>query len=333
MSGENPVVLRSVWPSIGFDLVTLRLLTAAAEESSFAGAAARENISLSAVSRRITDLEARLGIALFNRHDRGVTLTAAGEALIEHLRDVFVRFERMVLDMEGFRKGARGRVRVHTHMSAASSTFPTTLADFLNQHPAIELELQEHVSLDIVHAVRIGTADIGLISGRVPTKDLEVLPWHEDELIGVVPRDHPLAQRDSVTLADMAREPFIVIQRDAALINLYREQLRILGITFRDRIHAASSASICKMVSAGLGVAILPSSSVNAQDPSLRIAAIALDESWSSWPLAICYQNRENLSMAARLFVDFLLAQPPVQPAVNRFAKIRPTDEAGDVII
>src|SRR6266851_24534 len=179
-SNSDMPAARSIWPAIGFDLVTLRIFAAAAQERSLAGAASREHLSLSAVSRRISDLEARFGVMLFDRHDRGVALTPAGDALMAHLRSVFVLFERMALDMEAFRDGARGCVRIHAHMSAASSVFPLKLAAFLADHPGIDVEVEEHVSLDVVHAVQVGMADVGLISGNIPIGDLHAIQWRED---------------------------------------------------------------------------------------------------------------------------------------------------------
>jgi DNA-binding transcriptional LysR family regulator len=120
-----------------------------------------------------------------------------------------------------------------------------------------------------------------------------------------------LASLGSVTLADLSRYPFIVMQRDTALLGLYREQLRMLGMPFRDRVHAASSASICKMVSAGLGVAILPSTSVNAQDKTLQMVPIELRESWARRPLMLCVRDRSRIAMATRLLLDFLIANRP----------------------
>lgn len=313
MSDEHQsFAARSVWPTIGFDLVTLRIFAAAAEEHSLGGAAVRENLSLSAVSRRIADLEARFGISLFDRHDRGVTLTAAGSSLLAHLGNVFTLFERMVLDMEAFREGARGIIRIQAHMSAASSVFPSVLAQFLASNPGIDVDVQEHVSLDVVHAIQTGMADLGLISGSVPTGDLETFPWHEDELVAVIHPKNPLAGRASVTLADLGPFPFIVMQRDTTLLGLYREQLRMLGLPFRDRVHAASSASICKMVSAGLGVAILPSTSVNAQDKTLQMVSITLKESWARRPLMLCVRDRSRIARATRLLLDFLTMNKPL---------------------
>lgn len=302
---------RSVWPTIGFDLVTLRIFAAAAEEHSLGGAATRENLSLSAVSRRISDLEARFGITLFDRHDRGVTLTAAGASLLAHLRNVFTLFERMALDMEAFREGTRGIIRIQAHMSAASSVFPRVLAQFLEKNPGIDVDVQERVSLDVVHAIQTGMADLGLISGSIPTGDLQTFPWHEDELVAIVPARNPLVTSGSVTLADLAHYPFIVMQRDTALLGLYREQLRMLGLPFRDRAHATSSASICKMVSAGLGVAILPSTSVNGLDKTRQMVSIKLKESWARRPLMICVRDQSRIAMAARLLLDFLIDNKP----------------------
>jgi len=74
--------------------------------------------------------------------------------LLAHLRNLFSLFERMVLDMEAFREGTQGCIRIQAHMSAASSVFPRLLARFLDRNPGIDVDVREHISLDVVHALQ-----------------------------------------------------------------------------------------------------------------------------------------------------------------------------------
>src|SRR3954452_3509199 len=200
------------WAALGLDLVTLRIFKAAVEERSLARAAEREHLALSALSRRIADMEARLGTALLRRHDRGVEPTAAGEVLLRHLGPLFDLLDRAFADVEAFAAGARGHVRLHANISAVAGFLPAALAGFLATNPGVEVSLEERLTSDILHAVRTGAADLGLGSGivRGASPELQLIPWREDRLVAVLPADHPLAaERAPVRFAELAAEPFV----------------------------------------------------------------------------------------------------------------------------
>jgi DNA-binding transcriptional LysR family regulator len=298
--------LNNTWKSLGLDLVSLRVFIATAEECSLAKAAVRENIAHSAVSRRITDLESRAGVQLFERHDRGVVLTAAGGMLLEQFRNVAQLLDRIALDLEEIRGGVRGHVRVDANMSAVSGALPGKIADFLAAHPGIDIELNEHTSLDILHAVRTGTTDIGFVSGTVDPQGLQLIPWQSDELVGILPPGHELAAKTDLELADLLSYPFIGMQRDSALLALYRTHAKAMGAVLRERVHAASFDTVRNLVAAGLGVAILPAGVVRPFEASLGFEVRSLRESWALRPLVLCVRDIKRLSAAGRLLIDHL---------------------------
>jgi DNA-binding transcriptional LysR family regulator len=300
------------WAALGLDLVTLRVFKAAVEERSLARAAERERLALSALSRRIADIEARLGTALLRRHDRGVEATAAGEALLRHLGPLFDLLDRAFADVEAFAAGARGHVRLHANISAVAGFLPEALAGFLAANPGIEVSLEERFSADILHAVRTGAADLGLVSGTVrATPELRLLPWREDRLVAVLPTDHPLAARaEPLRFADLAAEPFVGLSPAMALQQLYRREAEGIGLALRERVNVASFDGVRRMVEAGLGVAILPEAGAEPRAATMAIAVRPLDEPWAARPLALCVRrDPEALPAAARLLAAHLLGR------------------------
>lgn len=293
-------------PLNGMDLLTLRLLIAAHEEGNLARVAEREHIAISAVSRRIADFESRFGVTMLDRHDRGVTASPDGAPLLERIAHVIEQLERIARDMQDIGSGIRGHIRIRAHMTAAlSGSLPQRLADFLQKHPQIDIEFDEATSLEIVHAVRVGSCDVGLMTGAEDSEGVELLPWMEDELVAVLPSDHALAAKQTILLADLVTEPFIGMQRDSALLNLYRARAATLGQTLRERVHATSFESVRAMVAAGLGVAILPAGACTQDDCSLAFRR--LDETWARRPLMVCVRKRSAASAAARLLIEHLI--------------------------
>lgn len=311
---------RRTWTVKEIDLVSLRLFATAVQEGTLARTAERENVAISAISRRISDLELRSGVKLLERHDRGVRATAAGEIMLRNVRHILDGLEQMILDIEAVRGGLGGQVRLHAHMSAASGLLPALMADFISNHPAIDVRLEERTSLDVLSDIRCGEADLGLVSGTVDGGDLHLIPWMHDELVAIVRAGHPLAARQTLSLADMLSEPFVGMQRDSALQTLYRHQAAVLGRRLEERAHATSFESVRKMVSVGLGVSILPAIAAYPFISELGIVARPLRETWARRPLMLCVRDQSKISGATRRLVEYLLERRPLIESSPRFS-------------
>jgi DNA-binding transcriptional LysR family regulator len=286
------------WRTLGTDLLSLRIFVAVAEEGSLVSAAHRENIAVSAASRRLSYLEARAGLALFDRRDRGLVLTGAGQAILEGVGDVFRLLEKVALDVEALRSGTRGYVRVQAHMSASPLGLPQRIAAFIRENPGIDIDFEERTTLEILHATRTGMIDIGLVGSGLDSSGLQLLPWNSDKLVAVLPNGHELASRASLTLE-------VMLQRESALLALAEARAEELRGVLHIRAHAASFESARQLVAAGLGVAILPAHALrDARESELIIRPLA--EEWANRQLMICVRNHKRLTAAAQKFVEFL---------------------------
>ncbi len=304
MVGTN----RPNWATLGLDLVTLRIFVAAAEERSLARAAEREHIAQSAVSRRIAELEGRTGVQLLRRHDRGVEPTAAGGMLLARLSDLFGLLERIAADLDAHAGGALGNVVLHANISAISGPLPCALSGFLDAHPGLRVSLEERTSVEVLHAVQTGLAELGIFSATMPVPDgLTVLPWCEDRLVVLMPAGHALAGQPSLRLADLLPEPFVGLQDPSALQRLYRDQAERLGATLRERVLVASFDGVRRLVEARLGVSILPAAAL--AEPEAALVTRPLAEPWALRPLALCLRQTAGLSAAARLLVQHFTGQ------------------------
>jgi DNA-binding transcriptional LysR family regulator len=302
------------WSLRHLDLVSLRLFAAAVEEGTLAKTATREHVTISAISRRISELEARCGLTLLERYDRGVRPTAAGQRLVNHIRSLKHLLERMVIDMESIRSGYSGDIVVHAHMSATSGALPEKLAEFIADNPQVHIVVDEHTSLEVLRSVRAGTADIGFVSGTAQSTDLHFIPWLHDELVVVLPAAHPLVSREELTLSELLDEPFVGMQRDSALLTLYRHHASALGRVLQERVHATSFESVRKMVSLRLGVAILPAVAAYPYATSLNIAVRPLRESWAKRPLTLCVRDPQLVSAPTQRLIDHLTKDPASRP-------------------
>ena len=182
------------------DLTSLQLFVAVCESGSIGRAAEREFIAASAISKRLAELEAAVDTPLLLRHSRGVALTPAGESLLHHARAVLFGLEKMQGELSEYAEGVRGHVRIHANISAIVQFLPEDLGAFVRAHPQVKIDLQEHLSPDILRAVQEGAADVGICHapGRGGRARTAQPPYRHDRLVLVVPQGHALAQHTAI---------------------------------------------------------------------------------------------------------------------------------------
>lgn len=243
------------------DLNHLRCFVAAAEELHFGRAAQRLDMLPSALGRFIRLLEADLGTRLMTRTTRSVALTEDGAVLLKEARALLAQAETLALK---FRTRGRKRaaiVRIGAIDSAAAGLLPRLLHDFRRRQPDVTVQLVEDKTVRLLPKLLSGRLDLAFVRPpERPDKRLEFLfLLHETAVVAVAER-HPLSQRRRVTIADLAGEPLIVPERSS------RPHSHDLTMKlFIEAGHEAQVAQIAdekqtivNMVSAGLGVAIVP---------------------------------------------------------------------------
>src|SRR5438552_10303186 len=136
-----------------YDLTTLEIFVAVAEEANLTRAAARQHLAVSAVSKRITELEALAEAPLLERLPRGVALTPAGQSLLHYARQMIKLVDRMKSELSEYAGGVKGHIRIHASTSALTQFVPKELEAFLNRYPMIRMQIEERVGAAIVAAV------------------------------------------------------------------------------------------------------------------------------------------------------------------------------------
>ncbi|MGE4432262.1 MAG: LysR family transcriptional regulator [Sphingobium sp.] len=293
-------------PAASIDLISLRLLLAVAAEDNLARAAQRENIALSAASRRISNLEARVGVQLLHRHDRGTTPTAAALSVLPRIQTVFDLLDQVLDDLAEVSDGTHGVIRIKAHTTAMTGRLPELVAEFLRQHPRIDIMMDEATSVEIMQAVSTGGCDMGFVGEAVAQGDLRLIDWLRDELVAIFPSSHPLSAQEQVSLADMLDYPFICMQKDSALVSLVRREAQALERPMTERAHVGSFHVACRMIAHGLGVGIIPR---DALDASLigTLEQRPLTDSWARRALKICVRQPHYQSKAVQMLLSFLL--------------------------
>jgi DNA-binding transcriptional LysR family regulator len=292
--------------NLRFDLLTLQLFVAVVEEQSIAQAAEKKHIAVSAVSRRISDLEAMLQVDLLHRHQKGVEPTPAGYALLEHARIILGNVSQLEAELVGFRQGLRGHIRLSVNTSATLESLVDELNRFLTANPLIRIEIEEGISPDIIRAVVDNRADIGIFGGNILAPELSIHPYREDRLAVIVPSAHPLAVRSSVKFADLLDYEFVSLEKGSSIDTLCVQAAAELGRELRLRIRVSGFDAIFRMVGARMGVGVVPLEIIQPRLADTGLVAIALDEPWIRRRLVLGVRDPASLSPAARLLFDHL---------------------------
>lgn len=289
-----------------FDLVDLRLFLNIADAQSITHGAERSHLALASASARISGMEAALGASLLVRGRRGVTLSPAGECLVDHARLIMAQVERMNSDLGTFARGLAGSVRLQSNTSALSEHLPRVLAAFLKANPTINIEVEERESLAIADAIAFGAADVGIASTAALPDTLECFPFRKDVLVLVVPRGDGLEGRRSLFLADVIDRAFVGLPRDSALQRHVAGHAARLGAKLGIRARVPSFEAACRMVETGAGIAIVPSVTAARYRRSMRIGVVKLKDRWARRDLAICVRQLTALPRAAQQLVEHL---------------------------
>lgn len=288
------------------DPVSLKLFVAVMETGTIAEAATREHYAASAVSKRISELEGALNTELFVRSNKGAVATAAAFALLHLARGVLNNLEDIVSQMGEYSTGVRGYVRIMANISAITQFLPDELKSFTVAYPMVQISLLEQVSSAIAKGVAENAADIGILNAGNYGANLTQMPYHDDELVLVVPDGHPLARRKNVLLKDALDYDFVGAHPGSAINNQLTKAAAEVNKTVKLRIQVTSFDALSLMVAAGMGVGVMPRKSAQLYARSLGVKSITLAEPWARRKLVLCVRSDAVLSSASQLLVDHL---------------------------
>ncbi|AGV68101.1 LysR family transcriptional regulator [Pseudomonas aeruginosa] len=247
------------------ELRHLRYFIAVAEELHFGRAAERLGISQPPLSQQIQALEEEIGARLFERTNRRVELTDAGRLFLDESRQVLAQVDKAVLLAHRAHLGELGELKIGFTSSAPfTSTIPSSIHAFRKAYPDVHLDLQEMSSRQVLKALLEESLQVGVIRPLALPDAVHWVELFREPLVAVLRADHPLAagSEDGLAIAALAEEPFVFFPRSYGT-GLYDQVIaltRQAGFSPRIAQEASEAMTIIGLVSAGLGVSILPAS-------------------------------------------------------------------------
>ncbi len=241
----------------------LRYFCAVAEHGSFTTAARQLNVSQSGVSGQVHDLEKKIGVVLFQRNQREVSLTPEGVVFFHEAREILIRADRAVELVRRASQGVSGTLTVGLCGPVTAAFLPKLIRKFRKQFPGVTLALRERLPSEQIEALLNGDIDIaftrGIPAGSKPLLGHELLV--REPLVVALPKEHPLADQQTIALNKLAKERLIIFCRDGAPEVFDAIVAVCKRAKFSPRIGDTPRAwqSILTMVEADEGVGLVPS--------------------------------------------------------------------------
>ena len=271
-----------------FDLVSIRLAVACAQTGSLTAAARTANLALAAASRRIRELEAALGDTLFERHARGLLLTAAGRVFVRHGLTLLQSMEQLEGELADLRHGIARHVRLCASTAAINQFLPPLLARYAQLAPQLRIDLDEQVSEAVVAALREGRADLGIFVEGPDAAGLDTHVFRQDELVLVLPAGHRLAgEKMPMAFSDTLDEEWISLTAGAAMLQKQQQAALAANRPLKLRMQVRSFDAVCHMVASGLGIAMLPKTAALPIMRAMKLGWRPLADSWAQRRLLV----------------------------------------------
>lgn len=273
----------------------------AIETGSFTKAAEELGYTQSAISQMVHTLEKELGSTLILRSRKGITLTPDGKEFLPYIRNIYNSHRELAeksKEAEGLRDGL---IRIGSFSSVTCHWLPQLIKEFKQKYPSVRFEILQGNYSENINWIKEGVVDFGFVNSRI-TPNLTVIPLQEDEMLMVLPENHPLTFQNCVSIEVLTKEPYILL--DEGITN---DSLSILAESdFEPNIQyrVFDPYAIVSMVEKGLGISILPELLLT--NSSYKIVAKKISPPIIR-TIFLSYKDERTLPTASRYFIDFII--------------------------
>jgi LysR family transcriptional activator of glutamate synthase operon len=264
------------------------------------------HVAQSAVSRQIVNLEAELGVDLFIREGRNVKLTPIGALFLEQMEQAMKLIDNAKLEVEEFLDPEKGTIRIGFPSSLAAYTLPTAISAFRERYPNVKFQLNQGSYPYLIDGVIKGDFNLALL-GPVPKKIKKIKgrTLFTENIVALLPHTHPLASQRILTLSELRDDSFVLFPNGFVLREIIVNACSQLGFQPRVSFEGQDIDAIKGLVSAGLGVTLIPEITLIDSLPRSTVK-IPITEPNVSRTVGVIIPSERELLPTEKLFYEFL---------------------------
>lgn len=279
-------------------ITQLQVFIKVVELGSFTKAARVLNMTQPAVSHAISSVESELGVTLIIRDKRkGLILTDVGNRILVHFREILNGVEKVEQEVAMEKGHEVGTIRIGSFPSASAYFLPRMINIFREKYPNLELVLHEGTLKEVEEWLLSRVIDVGIVI--LPNKEMELVPLTRGKMVVVLHNDHPLCEKEAITINDLEGEPIILFKGgyEPPIIDMFKQA----GVPLRVEYAVSTVTTSLNMIQEGLGLAILAELSLTNLPPNVKTKELA-PQVWREIALAV--PSLRESSLAVQLFIE-----------------------------
>ena len=288
------------------ELRQLRYFVEVAEREHISEAAEHLHVAQSAISRQIANLEEELGAPLFERIGRNVKLTPIGKTFLEHSITALKAIDFAAKQVEEYLDPAKGTIKVGFPTSLASYVLPTVITAFKREYPDVSFHLRQGSYKYLIDAVKNRELNLAFL-GPLPPKDelIDATVLFSENIHALLPASHPLAKNKSINLIDLRNDNFVLFPDGYILHKVAVEACKSAGFVPSVTSEGEDMDALKGLVAAGIGVTLLPESSLYDSTPRLTVKVpIAIPTIRRT--VGVISPTNRDLAPSEKVFIEFI---------------------------
>ncbi|OIJ17244.1 LysR family transcriptional regulator [Anaerobacillus alkalilacustris] len=288
------------------ELRQLRYFIEVAEREHFTQAAEHLHVAQSAISLQISKLEDELGVALFDRIGRNIKLTPIGKTFLIHSKAAIKAIDYAKEKVDEYLDPEFGTVKIGYPTSLANHLLPTVISAFKTKHPKISYHLRQGSYASLIESVKSGELDLAFL-GPVPesTADIEAHVLFSENISVLVPANHPASDKKSLSLSDLKHDDFVLYPNGYVLRQIAVDACKEAGFEPNVSAEGEDMDAIKGLVSAGIGVSLLPNGTFYDRTSSLTVQ-IPIDTPEVQRTVGIITPKNRSLAPTEKIFFQFV---------------------------
>lgn len=284
-------------------MIRYKVFLSIVETKNFTKTAEVFGYTQSAVSQIVRSLEEELKVTLFTRTKRGIFLTSDGKAIEPFIRRLCNEYSNILDRSSAINKLEGSVINVGTFASVSANFLPYVIKKFKIIYPTVQFNLLQADYDTVKTWIKDGKVDFGFLTTDIADK-LESIPIMRDEMVMIMPKNHPKAEKRTVKLSDFAKDPFIFL--DQGKKNEPMEYFYKAGIEPNEQFRVYDDYTIMNMVEQGLGVAILPKLVLQNHHQDIKVRSLT---PMIYREMCVAYKSEDSISFAGKTFMDFCVRE------------------------